>query len=248
MSRAVLLLSALGAVMALAGTPGLAEPRLLAQADTPPPPGTSRGENFSAKPAPQLFASDCTGAGCHKGPQGLAKGQSQVGLANFLREHYTNSRQSAAALAAYLTSVPGTAPSAPRIPTAATAPNPRAPRAAARSEDDTPKPPAPIGRQPPRRGSEPAEATPTAREASPTAIIREPPAHTPPAREAKHTPPAREATHTPPAEPSPPPKLPAANARAAAQQRGARQTTATPAATEPVRPPTPAPKHFDIFD
>ena len=32
------------------------------------------GENFSAnKPPAALFASDCTGAGCHKGPQGLGK-------------------------------------------------------------------------------------------------------------------------------------------------------------------------------
>jgi hypothetical protein len=62
-------------------------------------PATSKGENFSAKPPAALFNSDCTGAGCHKGPQGLAKGQSQGSLAGFLREHYTNSRESAAALA-----------------------------------------------------------------------------------------------------------------------------------------------------
>src|SRR5688572_26875230 len=68
------------------------------QAD-PPTQSTVRGENFSAKPAPALFASDCTGAGCHKGPQGLGK---RMGLASFLREHYTNSRESAAALANYL--------------------------------------------------------------------------------------------------------------------------------------------------
>ena len=40
---------------------------------TPPPQGVSRGENFSAKPPAQLFASDCTWAGCHKGPQGLGR-------------------------------------------------------------------------------------------------------------------------------------------------------------------------------
>jgi hypothetical protein len=68
--------------------------------------GESKGENFSAKPAAQLFASDCTGAGCHKSPQGLAKGQGTGSLASFLREHYTNSRESAAALAAYLTKQP----------------------------------------------------------------------------------------------------------------------------------------------
>jgi hypothetical protein len=68
---------------------------------------SSKGENFSAKPAAQLFASDCTGAGCHKGPQGLAKAGG-VGLAGFLREHYTNSRESAAALASYLSKLPNT--------------------------------------------------------------------------------------------------------------------------------------------
>src|SRR5256885_1312863 len=68
----------------------------------PPPQGVSRGENFSNKPAPALFNADCTGAGCHKGPQGLGKGQSQSGLAGFLREHYTNSRESAGSLAAYI--------------------------------------------------------------------------------------------------------------------------------------------------
>jgi hypothetical protein len=75
---------------------------VLGQSDPPAAAGTSRGENFSAKPAPQLFATDCTGGGCHKGPQGLGKNYGQFGLTTFLREHYTNSRQSAAALAEYL--------------------------------------------------------------------------------------------------------------------------------------------------
>src|SRR3954454_9268826 len=84
-----------------------AMPAALAQDQAPPPQGVSRGENFSAKPPAQLFASDCTGAGCHKGPQGLAKNAGIGGLAGFLREHYTNSRESAASLAAYLAKVPG---------------------------------------------------------------------------------------------------------------------------------------------
>jgi hypothetical protein len=74
-----------------------------AQSETPP---SSKGENFSAKPPAQLFASDCTGAGCHKGPQGLAKSLLPGSLASFLREHYTNSRESAAALASYLSKLP----------------------------------------------------------------------------------------------------------------------------------------------
>ena len=93
------------------------QPQPQAQGDGPPPQGVSRGENFSAKPPAALFASDCTGAGCHKGPQGLGKSQGLGGLAGFLREHYTNSRQSAAALADYLTKLPsGAEPREARTP------------------------------------------------------------------------------------------------------------------------------------
>jgi hypothetical protein len=102
-------------------------------------------ENFSAKPAPQLFASDCTGSGCHKGPQGLAKGQSQFGLATFLREHYTNSRESAAALASYLMRLPAEARTPRSHPSA------RSSRAAARPEEEVQ--PTPAAR--PHRGAEP---------------------------------------------------------------------------------------------
>ena len=58
-----------------------------------------RGKN----PA-QTFASDC--AVCHKSPQGLAKSaRGLFGVEGFLREHYTSSRKSAAALANYLRSM-----------------------------------------------------------------------------------------------------------------------------------------------
>src|ERR1051325_5946755 len=58
-------------------------------------------QDFTAgKTAAQLFASDCST--CHKGPGGLAKGQSVSALTSFLREHYTTKPESAAALAAYL--------------------------------------------------------------------------------------------------------------------------------------------------
>jgi hypothetical protein len=90
---------------------------VLAQDRAPLPPSTSRGENFSAKPPAALFASDCTGSGCHKGPQGLAKNAPLGGLAGFLREHYTNSRESAAALANYLSRIPsGPEPKEARTP------------------------------------------------------------------------------------------------------------------------------------
>ena len=48
----------------------------------------------------QLFASDCSG--CHKSPQGLGKYGGLAGLGSFLREHYTASRETAAAIASYL--------------------------------------------------------------------------------------------------------------------------------------------------
>jgi hypothetical protein len=68
-------------------------------------------ENLDRGKTPeQLFASDC--AICHKSPQGLAKAGRLFGLDNFLREHYTASRESAAKLAAYLQAV-GEAPGAP---------------------------------------------------------------------------------------------------------------------------------------
>jgi hypothetical protein len=48
----------------------------------------------------QVFASDC--AVCHKAPRGLAKDSNPRSLADFLRQHYTSSREQAAAMASYL--------------------------------------------------------------------------------------------------------------------------------------------------
>ena len=52
------------------------------------------------KSASQIFASACVE--CHKAPRGLAKGRNSAALTDFLREHYTTSRDQAAALAAYV--------------------------------------------------------------------------------------------------------------------------------------------------
>jgi hypothetical protein len=62
------------------------------------------------KSAAQLFASNCSP--CHKSPQGLTKAGGILGLDSFLREHYTASKESAGALAAYLKSM-DTGPAAP---------------------------------------------------------------------------------------------------------------------------------------
>jgi hypothetical protein len=52
-----------------------------------------------------LFANDC--ATCHKGARGLANGRGSSELASFLVEHYTSSKDEAAALAAYVMSSGG---------------------------------------------------------------------------------------------------------------------------------------------
>ena len=62
--------------------------------------GAGAQENLDkGKSGAQLFASDC--AICHKTTAGLSRGRI-LGLESFLREHYTASRESAGALAAYI--------------------------------------------------------------------------------------------------------------------------------------------------
>ena len=206
----------------------------LAQDQAPSQP-TSRGENFSAKPPAQLFASDCTGAGCHKGPQGLSKGQFPGMLASFLREHYTNSRESAAALASYLSGFQsGSAPRDARTP-----PRPSKPVGASAAAPV----PAPSGsnvsegiitnepKLPPNEVRAPRQ-TPGGRTSRAAARPDDEPAATPPA------PPVA----APPAAPSAPVeprrgRLPAATAAAPVESEAKPQS------------PRPAPaKQFDIFD
>lgn len=146
--KRVVVLRPLCAAAVAAGLYLWMQPPATAQEEAP----ASRGENFSAKPAPQLFASDCTGSGCHQSPQGLAKGQSQGSLAGFLREHYTNSRKSAAALASYLMKIPS-APSAAR----ATRPHPSARSSRASTGTDEGAHPVPPARV--RRSAESGEAS-----------------------------------------------------------------------------------------
>jgi hypothetical protein len=65
-------------------------------------PAVAQENLDSGKTPAQLFASDC--AICHKTTQGLAKASGVFGLKNFLREHYTASKETAAAIAAYVES------------------------------------------------------------------------------------------------------------------------------------------------
>jgi DNA polymerase III gamma/tau subunit len=64
----------------------------------------SAQENLNAGKTPaELYVSDC--AICHKSPRGLADKAGFFGLGSFLREHYTSSRESAAAITAYLQAI-----------------------------------------------------------------------------------------------------------------------------------------------
>jgi hypothetical protein len=65
-------------------------------------PAVAQENLDSGKTPAQLFASDC--AICHKTTQGLARSSGVFGLKNFLREHYTASKETAAAIAAYVES------------------------------------------------------------------------------------------------------------------------------------------------
>jgi hypothetical protein len=232
--------------------------------DAPPPQGVSRGENFSAKPPAALFASDCTGAGCHKGPQGLGKkGAGLGGLAGFLREHYTNSRESAAALANYLTGQPsGPAPKEARTPkpgttpsaTSSAAPGAKPATAAApasgsanwfegassegRPGSNDPHKPKDAAHTPPGRGPHTAakpDAAVKPETGKPDGLIKEEPSAAP--AEAASQRPADEPAEKPAESAAKPAEAPSkANARA---QRGRHPAAAANAAAVPVAAPEP---------
>jgi hypothetical protein len=206
----------------------------LAQDEKPPPQGTSRGENFSAKPPAQLFASDCTGSGCHKGPQGLAKGKLPGMLTGFLREHYTNSRESAASLANYLAKIPsGPEPREARTPRSGRPPAAIPGNANWGAEGgiaNEPKPPneARTPRHPNSRASR-AAARP---EEEPAAMPALPPVAAPPA-----------------AEPAASARVPRGRPSATAAVPEPEAAAAPPPPPPPAPPPAPPkPKQYDIFD
>jgi hypothetical protein len=66
------------------------------------------------KSSAEIFANDC--AACHKTTRGLAAGRNSLMLSGFLREHYTASRDQAAALAAYVLGAGGGSGPAPPPP------------------------------------------------------------------------------------------------------------------------------------
>jgi len=132
----------------------------------------------------EIFANDC--ATCHKSARGLANGRGSSGLASFLVEHYTASKDQAAALAAYVMGAGGgeAAPAA-RGPKPASAPERN------RASAEPGAPPSRPAEKPERPGPQPATAsrnrriepasTPPAEQ--PAAVVAEPATSSPPAQE-----------------------------------------------------------------
>jgi hypothetical protein len=127
----------------------------------------------------EIFANDC--ATCHKSARGLANGRGSSGLASFLVEHYTASKDQAASLAAYVMGAGGgeAAPAA-RGPKPASAPDrnrasaePAAPPTAGRPG------PQPAATSRTRRN----EPTPTPPAQQPAAVVAEPAPSSPPVQE-----------------------------------------------------------------
>jgi hypothetical protein len=139
----------------------------------------------------EIFANDC--ATCHKSARGLANGRGSSGLASFLVEHYTASKDQAAALAAYVMGAGG-GEAAPvvRGPKPTSAPDrnrasaePAAPPSRPAEKPDQVPPaagrpgpqPATAGRN---RHNEPASTPPTQQ---PAAVVAEPTPSSPSAQE-----------------------------------------------------------------
>ena len=78
----------------------------------------------------EIFANDC--ATCHKSARGLAKGRGSSELASFLTEHYTASKEQAAAMAAYVLGAGGGEPAQARGGPKTTPGKPEEPKTAAR--------------------------------------------------------------------------------------------------------------------
>jgi hypothetical protein len=133
----------------------------------------------------EIFANDC--ATCHKSARGLANGRGSSGLASFLVEHYTASKDQAAALAAYVMGAGGgeAAPAA-RGPKPTSAPDrnrastePAAPPTPGKP-DQTPPAAGRQGPQPATASRKPASTPPTQQ---PAAVVAEPTPFSPSAQD-----------------------------------------------------------------
>ena len=131
-------------------------------------PAAAQEDLNRGKTAVQLFTSDC--ADCHKNPRALAKRENARVLAEFLRVHYTASRENAAALASYLASLPPPPRVAPARPAA--------------------KPAAVQERKPAAAAAQPAEKPAEAAPAKPAEAAPQPPAEKPAGEAVPAAPPA----------------------------------------------------------
>jgi len=135
----------------------------------------------------EVFANDC--ATCHKSARGLANGRGSSGLASFLVEHYTASKDQAASLAAYVMGAGG-GEAAP----ATHGPKPASPpdrnRASAEPEVPLTRTPGKPDQAPPaagRPGPQPATASrkpaSTPQTQQPAAVVAEPAPSSPSAQD-----------------------------------------------------------------
>jgi hypothetical protein len=174
--------------------PGLALTIVMISAVSAPSARAQNTINEGRSPA-QTFGAVC--ANCHASPRGLGRQVGAAQLPDYLRQHYTTSREQAAALAGYVASFAGQpaaaqAPPPGRRPAAEegrTAPQPSSPAPRRRTPADEPRleehtaVPAPGSARPPRvpetrpaRARTPAEAAAQHRPAAPPAPPTSPPA------------------------------------------------------------------------
>ena len=195
-------------------------------------PARAQEDLNRGKTPAQLFVSDC--ADCHRSPRGLAKMDGRS-LADFLRVHYTASKENAAAIATYLVSLAGeTPPASARSPRSAptTAAKPGEP-----DKNSQSKPAAPAS-----GSNEPAASKPSEPAAKPAdtgaAKPSEPakPAEAKPSTEAK--PPEAKPTEAKPAETKPAEAKPAETKPAEAKPAEAKPAEAKP--PPPASEPKPA--------
>src|SRR5580700_5748115 len=132
----------------------------------------------------EIFANDC--ATCHKSARGLANGRGSSGLASFLVEHYTASKDQAAALAAYVMGAGGGEAAPARGPKPGAAPDRNRasaeppPSRPAEKPDQAPPAAGRPGLQPATASRKPASTPPTQQ---PAAVVTEPTPSSPSAQD-----------------------------------------------------------------
>ena len=130
----------------------------------------------------QLFASDCSI--CHKSPQGLTRAGGILGLDSFLREHYTASKETAAAIAGYLRAM-DTGPAGPARASKRTAKGDDKKKAGAKPAEDKGTDNKPGAKTAEPKSSEPKSSEPKSAEPKPAEILAPESKAAPAAGEAK---------------------------------------------------------------